>query len=154
MIKEVCGNLLEHDAKYIAHQCNCVSTGYAGIAKAIYNKYPYSDVYSTRKNPDKLGTIKVCGNGKDKRYIINMFSQYYPGTCKYPDGGKDNPKLREESFKKCLDEISKIKDLESIAFPYLIGCGLAGGNWDNYEKMIYNFAHKNFLTDVYLVKLQ
>lgn len=147
------GNLLNHNAQYIAHQCNCVSSGYAGLAKAIFSTFPYADVYSNRTEPDILGTIKVCGNGKDQRYVINMFSQYFPGKCKYPDGSKDNPILRQESFKKCLDKISQIKNIESIAFPYEIGCGLAGGDWETYKKMIADFANENFLVDVFIVKL-
>jgi hypothetical protein len=31
----------------------------------------------------------------------------------------------------------------SIAFPYKIGCGLAGGKWEDYESMIYKFAKEN-----------
>lgn len=150
--KTIIGNLLDSNAQYIAHQCNCISTGSAGLAKAIFSKFPYSDVYTDRKEDDILGEIKICGNGKDQRYVINMFSQYYPGICKYP-GGKDSSEMREKAFQKCLNKISKIKGIRSIAFPHTIGCGLAGGLWANYEKMIENFACDNFLIDVYVVEL-
>ena len=99
-----------------------------------------------------MGSIDIAGNGEDKRYVINMFSQYYPGKCKYP-GNIDNAYLRVNAFQSCLNKISKIDNLESIAFPYEIGCGLAGGDWKEYEKMISDFAKNNFLTDVYVVRL-
>lgn len=152
MYSLITGNLLEHNAQYIAHQCNCVSNGSAGLARAIYGRYPYSNIYATRKKTSKMGSIDIAGNGEDKRYVINMFSQYYPGKCKYP-GNIDNAYLRANAFQSCLNKISKIDNLESIAFPYEIGCGLAGGDWKEYEKMISDFAKNNFLTDVYVVRL-
>jgi len=153
MYSLVTGNLLSHNAQYIAHQCNCVTNRSAHLSRAVFSAFPYADVYSLRTQPDELGTIKIKGNGEDQRWVINMFGQYFPGVCKYPNGSKDNPNLRKQSFQKCLDKISEIKDLESIAFPYGIGCGAAGGNWEEYEKMISDFAKKNFLTDVYIVRL-
>ena len=45
-------------------------------------------------------------------------------------------------FQQCLNEISSIKDLKSIAFPYLIGCGMAGGEWNDYLEIIQNFANQ------------
>ena len=33
-----------------------------------------------------------------------------------------------------------IDGLESIAFPYLIGCGLAGGEWNDYKAAIESFS--------------
>ena len=72
-----------------------------------------------------------------------MFAQFYPGTPGFPDSNKDGYLARENYFKQCLDKISKIKDIKSIAFPYLIGCGIAGGNWNNYLDMILEFAESN-----------
>jgi len=153
-IKNVIGNLIESDAQYIVHQCNCVTNNSAGLAKTIFLNFPYSDVYKGRTDPDKLGTMYISGDGEEHRYVINLFGQFFPGICKSTYGNKDNTTLREEAFKKCLDELSDMKDLESIAFPWGIGCGMAGGDWDKYEKMISKFALKNFLTDVYVVRLK
>lgn len=139
MIKIIEGNLLDSKEQYIAHQCNCISNGAGGVAKAIFDKYPYSNVYEHRIIPDTMGTIQVSGNGMDKRFIINMFSQYYPG---YHDDGcpHDNVPAREKAFYHCLLKIAQIKDLQSIAFPYLIGCGLGGGDWNTYLGKLENFA--------------
>ena len=151
-IHKVDGDLLDHDAMCIAHQCNCVSEGASGIAGAIFDKFPYSDVYSDRTEPSKPGTIKICGNwGQPDRYVINMFSQYYPGTGN-PDN--DNKIHRIKWFAECLVKIGKIEGCKSVAFPYLIGCGLAGGDWVVYERVLERFAAKYPDIEVYIVKLE
>lgn len=135
--------LIENDifitgAKYIAHQCNCVSTSAAGIAKVIFERYPYADCYKDRTEKSIPGEIQICGDGLEKRFIINMFGQYVPGSIK--DTEEDSEIARKKYFHQCLVKISQIPNLESIAFPYKIGCGLAGGNWDWYENQLKKFA--------------
>ena len=41
---------------------------------------------------------------------------------------------QEEYFKECmitLEKHAREENLNSVAIPYKIGCGLAGGDWDN-----------------------
>ena len=144
------GDILNSNIQYITHQTNCVSSGAAGLAYYLFNKYPYSNVYKNRiKTIYDPGSLIVSGNGTDQRYIINMFSQYYPGG----PNEKDNQQIREVYFKACLSKIEKLPNLYEIAFPYKIGCGLAGGDWDKYEEMINNFAYYNaHQFEVYIVK--
>lgn len=153
MIKKIHGNIIDSDAQFIVHQCNCVSTGMAGLAKTIFKKYPYSDTYSKRNSKeerslDDPGTISIHGNGKDKRYIVNFYSQYYPGKAKYKN---DSLEIREKWFEKCLDLLGQVEDLKSVAFPYGIGCGLAGGDWDKYYGMIEDFSDRNPDTEIFIV---
>jgi hypothetical protein len=154
MIEIIEKDLLLCDAKYIAHQTNCVSNKSAFLAYDLFKKYPYSDVYSNRTIPDSPGTIKIFGDGIKERFVINMFSQYYPGKSKYPESEIDGLKAREKYFHKCLNKIAKIKDLESIAFPYFIGCGAAGGDWNYYYNTLINFENyiKQYNTKVFLCK--
>lgn len=138
----IIGDLLESDAKYICHQCNCVSKGAAGLAFYLFDKFPYANVYERRTEPSNLGTIEICGDGKEQRYVINMFSQYYPGhALRWPDSSKDGVQAREKLFQECLDKISEIQDLDSIGFPYKIGCNLGGGTWEHYRTMIEQFGN-------------
>lgn len=139
-IEIISGNLLDAKEKYIAHQCNCLTQHSAGTAKDIFIKYPYADTYKSRVEPDVLGTIKILGNGGEDRYVVNMFAQYYPGKPKYPDSKLDGIRARQQYFYQCLLKISRIPNLESIAFPYKIGCNLAGGDWDYYYGVLNNFA--------------
>lgn len=136
MIVIVNGDLLTTDCQYIAHQTNCISIGSAaGLAKQIFSVYPEADIYKNRVNQDDPGKIKVIGK------VINMNAQIYPGKPKYPDSPKDGFRVRERYFKSCLDEIATIDNLESVAFPWFIGCGLGGtrDNWKTYFKMLTNF---------------
>jgi len=154
------GNILNSRSKYIAHQCNCVTSNSAGVAKVIFNKFPYSNVYEGRSRfshwsdtADKPGDITVCGNGVGERYVINMMAQIYPGAPKFPDSKSDGFDARIKYFNKCLNKISRIDNLHSIAFPFGTGCSLAGGDWKVYHGMIDAFAdYVN--AKVFLVKLE
>lgn len=139
MINIIEGDLLNAKEKYIAHQANCLTTHSAGTAKNIFERFPYANTYVIRTVPDVPGTIKILGNGIDQRYIINFFGQYYPGRPKYPDSKLDGIQARKKYFYQCLLEISKIPDLESIAFPYGVNCNLAGGNWETTLCQLNNF---------------
>jgi O-acetyl-ADP-ribose deacetylase (regulator of RNase III) len=137
MINIINGNLLDAKEKYIGHQTNCISTTSSGIAKQIFDKFPYSDTYHNRTKSSEPGTIQVLGDGSVNRFIINMYAQYYPGK---PGYGIDSKEMREKYFHQCLMQIAKISNLESIAFNWNIGCGLAGGRWDYYFNTIINFS--------------
>ena len=141
MIEQVIGDILEAKEKYIVHQCNCVSKGSAaGLAYFIFEKFPWADCYNGRMENSIPGTIQICGDGVE-RYVINLFGQYYPGGS-WKEFANDTAKLREEYFACCLGEILKIENLESIAFPYTIGCGIGGGDWEHYLAMLEEFAIK------------
>jgi O-acetyl-ADP-ribose deacetylase (regulator of RNase III) len=140
--KTIIGNLLDSDAKYIVHQTNCASEGASGIARDIFMEYPYSNIYLNRrklKHEDKPGTIIIRGNGKEERYIINLMGQYFPGPPT-TERQIDTEEKRKKYFFQGLQEVAKIKDLDSVAFPDHIGCGLAAGNWEFYEGLINKFA--------------
>ena len=140
MIEIIKGDLLKSNCKYIAHQCNCITTNSAGTALAIFTKYPYSNIYQNRyAYKDMPGTVKISGNGKDERYIINMFAQWYPGKPKPP---RDSVERRLIWFEDCLKDIEKISDLDSIGFPYKIGCNLGGGKWEDYFQKLKNFSER------------
>lgn len=145
MIEIIKGSLLDAKEKFIAHSCNAASNQAGGLAHYVYKKFPHADIYSNRPFPFKAsvgnfpGHVMVRGNGSDKRYVINMIAQLYPGTPNYPLSLLDGLKTREGYFKRCLWQISLIEKLESIAFPVNI-CDTAGGNWDNYFTMLNLFA--------------
>jgi hypothetical protein len=148
------GNLLDAHTKYIAHQTNCVTNKAAHLAAAVFARYPHADVYSGRVIYDEPGTIIVKGNGEDERLVINMFGQFYPGKPRYADSAKDGYFVRRKYFFSCLKEVSLIDDLDSIAFPWGIGCGAAGGDWDFYHGLIDKFAeHMKYKADVFIYKL-
>lgn len=151
MIEIITGDLLEAKEKYVAHQANCVSQKSMGLAKKIFDKFPHSNIYSAREIPDKPGSIYISGDGLEKKFIIHMFGQYYPGKPKYIDSALDGSLIREKYFYKCLVKMSKISNLESVAFPWRIGCGLGGGIWEHYLGTLTNFAE--FVGNKYKTKV-
>lgn len=133
------GDLLYSDAQYICHQCNCVSNTSSGLAAAIFKKFPWADIYTDRVERDIPGTISVQGNGDDQRFVLSIFGQYYPGVNDYSN---DNLEMRQRYFYQALGLVLDM-DIQSIAFPWKIGCGLAGGDWDGwYEPVLDKFAGK------------
>lgn len=150
MIEVITGSLLDATEKYIVHQANCVSHYAAGIAAAIYDKFPHSDIYTKRMQPDEAGNIVICGDGQSQRYVVNLLGQYYPGSYdnKSPT---DTEQMRQKYFHSALLKLAKVPNLESVAFNYLIGCGIAGGNWEYYLGTLNNFekyVNSNFGTKV------
>ena len=141
MIEIVTGNLFDSKEKYLCHQCNCVTQKAAHLSKDVFEKYPYADIYSGRGLPDEPGTIIIRGNGQDQRYVINILGQFYPGRSRYPQSTKDGLAARQKYFHQCLLKIARIPSLESVAFPWKIGCGAAGGTWEYYLGNLTNFAN-------------
>jgi O-acetyl-ADP-ribose deacetylase (regulator of RNase III) len=131
------GNILEADEQYIVHQTNCLTHKGLGLSKAIFTAFPHADVYSdgTIRRP---GTILVRGDGKTQRFVINLFGQRRPGRAT----ASEPASVREQWFRDGLNDINKLEGLTSIAFPYGVGCGLAGGSWNHYEKILNEFADK------------
>ena len=156
----------------IVHQCNCLAVKAHGLSAQIAEKYPWADVYRYRKRQgfrnlavreDRKvpGTIQIIRNpGLDivknskgetnlvpkRPDVIILYAQWDFGK----GGGfqrtlspyKDTPEEREHWFQQCLDELGQCDFYQNLAFPYKIGCGLAGGNWDHYLDMIEDFTVK------------
>lgn len=132
-------NILEVSDQYIAQQCNCVTSNYKGLSKAIVQKFPWADFYKISYRIP--GQIAVAGNEKNnQRYVIGMYAQKYPGPAKWSN---DTTEKRIQWFQECLEQIAQIPNIKCIAFPYNIGCGLAGSDWNVYLEMIKKFAEKN-----------
>jgi hypothetical protein len=143
MIEIITGDLLEAKEKYLIHQTNCISTKSAvGIAKSIFDKYPYGDCYADRTQTSKPGTIDIRGDGdgKENRLIINLHGQYYPGRPKYPLSDLDGLAARRKYFYHGLLRVAKLENLESVALNWRISCGIAGGDWSWYLGQINFFA--------------
>eukprot|EP00732_Lithocolla_globosa_P004302 Lithocolla_globosa_v1_NODE_3913_length_1552_cov_2.533734.p1 type:complete len:241 gc:universal NODE_3913_length_1552_cov_2.533734:755-33(-) len=119
----------------VVHQVNATSKGHCeGLAKVLFAKYPDTDVYKQRVVTDKPGNVHVIGR------VVSLVGQHYPGGPKPSKG--DNSMQRERWFVQCLKGLAQHVErhrVESIAFPHQIGCGIAGGDWDFYERQITKF---------------
>ena len=127
MIKYKQGNLLQAfengEINLIAHQENCVSKNFAGIAKLIHNKYPET-VDLNRFFGDI--TIHHVQHGT----VINLYSQYYPGSPNSTVFIKDKYELIDNFYNRiialeeCLWKIRQYFPDRKIGLP-LLASGLA-----------------------------
>lgn len=128
------GNVLDIPKIYICHQVNCRGVMGSGLAKQIKIKWKkaydwYIKYCNNKTAKELLGTI--CSvSVEDNIQIIHMFAQDGYGTDKrYTD---------YEAFKKCLEAIKFYipKENSILRFPYGIGCGLGGGDWEIIKNLI------------------
>jgi len=158
------GNLLESGEPVIVQQLNCLCCKGHGLSQVIATRYPYADVYSLRRpavgkkniaiptDHGVPGTIVVSRpiDSSDETtknpIVVGLFGQYdygKPGVSPRSSLSQDNYKLRCEWFKSCLDKLREFLSeagVTSVGVPYQIGCGLGGGNWNDYQKMLEEFA--------------
>jgi O-acetyl-ADP-ribose deacetylase (regulator of RNase III) len=144
-IEQVSGDLLDFaESHYICHQCNCKTTHCKGLSAAVFSRFPTANTYTVHPNTRKPGNIDIIG------HIVNMYGQVYPSSPKYP---RDLYGDRCTYFRQCLSKLHTILPADAkVAFPYGIGCGLAGGKWADYEAMISDFYTNCPTRDVIIVQ--
>ena len=151
-MKHIKGDIFTTDADAILHQVNCQGVMGAGLAKQIKEKYPtVFKYYKARCDADKearkrlvlsksnlLGLAQICykedyrvGQVEDTQVIVNCFAQDRygrDGRC-YTDYA---------ALKKCFEYVNQRFAGKKVAIPYLMGCGLAGGDWKIVSELIKN----------------
>ena len=143
-------DLLDSNADYIAHQCNATGNRSAGLAAALFKKWPKANIYSGKYKQENRTLGEIISRKVDNTTILNMIIQKDTGK---PKPG-DSMRQRLEYFETCLSKIIEIHSTPfTIAFPYGIGCGLAGGIWSEYEKILKQFASNHPSVSVIICKL-
>ena len=156
------GNLLESDCDYICQQVNCMGKMNSGIAKQIREKWPvvYQN-YMAKCNfshpsgyirPELLlGDIQIVGLWDDynetkfHQSVINMYSQLNYGY----DGRRYTS---YDAFWNCVNLIKQsIPTDKKIGFPYNIGCGLGGANWNVILTMI-DTVLADYTVEIYVLE--
>lgn len=135
MIKNINGNIFDSTENLIVHQTNCIGVMGGGIALQI--KRLYRNVFieyltlcnSYKEKSNLLGKIQVIAVS-ETRSIVNLFGQLDIG------GVQDTDYVAFENGLKLLSEYMIKNKISSVAFPYKIGCGLGGGNWNFILKLI------------------
>jgi O-acetyl-ADP-ribose deacetylase (regulator of RNase III) len=140
LIPIIKGDLLDAEEDFLCHQTNTTSTGAKGVARSIFKRFPYANTYlrRTRLVQGMIGIFELTG-GEGERKIININAQIHPGGPK--PSGMDSRQKRLEYFSSCLKQMARsLPPGSSYAFPYMIGCGYGGGNWDEYLPLLEEFA--------------
>lgn len=125
------GDLLEATETVIGHQVNCFGVA-GGLAAAVFRKYPvaesdYLQLIERLPGEALLGITQLTGQQPDGHIIANIFGQFYPGAD-----------YQADALKKALQELARIaRTMEwSVAIPYGISCGIAGGDWSEVYEII------------------
>ena len=149
MINYINADLLDSDCNFICHQVNCQGKMGSGVAKQIRDRWP--EVYTNYvkiANSKMLGKVQVLSIENANipfQYVVNVFAQEFYGY----DGKRYTS---YDAFQSCLEDLkNQIPRRATIAFPYKIGCGLGGANWEIIEKMI-DIVFKDY--GVFIYKLE
>ena len=144
------GNLLDANENIIVHQVNCQGVMDAGVARQIKEKWPivYDHYMRMIKTCEKLSIPRekllgeVCWDmvqekardGGHGKWIASVF-----GQLDYNRNGEKKLQTDYDALKKGLTTVANNAKQygESVAMPYMIGCGRGGGNWSKVLEIIY-----------------
>lgn len=131
MVRFKNGDLLEAKEKVIGHQVNCFGVA-GGLAADVFKKWPYArkdytDLTKRISGKVLLGMAYFTGQQRDGHIICNLFGQFEPGAAY-------NPKKLEQALEQ-LGNYARAREF-SVALPYGLSCGIAGGDWDEVLKII------------------
>lgn len=132
------GDITQVRSGIICHVVNNKGVMGAGVAKALYTKYP--DVRSKYLSLQKyeLGACQPVRINSDL-VVVNMIAQ---------DGyGRDRRLyLQYDTLSLCLNKVRN-RYKGTIYVPFLIGCGLAGGDWSVVSEIL------DTISDLVVVRL-
>lgn len=125
-MKLIEGDLLTITDGIIIHQVNCQGVMGSGVAKALSTKYPivkkqYLKKFKQVSRQDLIGIYQFV-DISDTLQIVNSFTQDQYG---YGRKQTDEQKLIQN-----IVEICHLHNDKTVYVPHLIGCGLAGGDWN------------------------
>lgn len=135
--------------KIIVHVCNDMGGWGKGFVVAISKKWkePENQYREWFKNSDgfQLGAVQFVQVAADL-WVANLIGQHK--IYKDNDG---NPPIRYEAIAEGLSKVAeKAVDLNASVHMPRIGCGLAGGKWEQIEPLINNtLTNSGIKTTVY-----
>lgn len=133
-MKTITGNLLNITDGVIVHQVNCRNRIGAGVAGALIQKYPvikqfYHYAFEKAEPKELFGTYQVVPVD-DNLKVINSFSQFYYGNA------QKNGRVYTD-MNKLVAVLKAVCDrYDNVYIPEKIGCGLAGGCWNELVEKI------------------
>jgi hypothetical protein len=158
--------LLDNCIDILVQQCNCVCLEPKGLALEIKKRLDVHIVRSpsnvknvcTEDTVSAPGTVDYCK--VQQGIVASFFSQYSIGPPNkynfyksvHSNSVIDDSHHRLVWFKLCLDNLKEFcvsinksnNKKVKVGFPYKIGCGMAGGKWEeDYLPMITKFTNDN-----------
>ena len=135
-MKVIEGDITDIVKGVIVHQVNCQNVIGAGVSGALIRKYrevktSYHDVFRN-ENPFYLfGKFREVAVTEDL-LVVHAFSQFGYGNA----GRTGKVYTDMEKLVKILSDVCKKYPDRNIYIPCGIGCGLAGGNWEELVRQI------------------
>jgi O-acetyl-ADP-ribose deacetylase (regulator of RNase III) len=117
--------------KIIVHICNDIGAWGAGFVLAVSKRWKEPEMAYRAMKKRHLGTVQIV-EVEDDIFVANMIAQHGCGNA--ADG---TPPIRYGAVRASLNAVNAVAFQTgcSIHMPR-IGCGLAGGSWDEIEKII------------------
>lgn len=122
--------------KIIAHICNDMGGWGKGFVLAISKRWQEPEAAYRAWHKDRstnefgLGALQLV-QVEPRIWVANMVAQRGMKT------GSQGPPIRYEAVRVCLRTLAlKAKELEASVHMPRIGCGLAGGRWEEIEPSI------------------
>jgi O-acetyl-ADP-ribose deacetylase (regulator of RNase III) len=166
------GNLLHCDVDMIVQQCNCLTVTAHGLSQSIKTElnvdpYGHRECMKGRRNCAVKADRGIPGSvtiykrkNKIPMYVACLFAQFSPSRPgiyyqEIFDEHKDpvTDELVTDSFEQRfiwferglqkLAQRALSLGCKTIGFPFQIGCGLAGGDWNLYLKALTMWAELN-----------
>jgi O-acetyl-ADP-ribose deacetylase (regulator of RNase III) len=126
--------------KIICHICNDKGRWGAGFVLAVSKRWnePEQMYRSTNVQDLQLGNVQVC-EVEDDIMVANMIAQH--DTVPGPNG---EAPIRYGALRACLAAVNDLAyQINATLHMPRIGCGLAGGKWEDVEKIIKDVASVN-----------
>ena len=139
-MKLIIKDILTVEQGIIVHQVNCRGVMGAGLALYIKQKYPqvynnYKKACAMYKPEELLGKVQMV-KITNNLVVCNLFAQL--------SYGRDKRYTDYNAFESCLKKLAFKTDADTpIYFPYKIGCGLAGGDWETVYGLIDMYLHNH-----------
>lgn len=161
------------DEPCFAHIINSMCTRAHGLSQQVARKYPWADCYADRTgvrgrrnlaDPDSRPKMGTCDIRVDKaesleKIIVALIAQRDFGLPNFGRVGRtrepDTKLLRQRWFRMALTnamDTLKVRGAKELALPYKVGCGLGGGDWDAYERIIHDVNNAIDGIDIVIVK--
>lgn len=158
MIKIVKGDMiksmLNKELDAYGQQCNCFCRMGAGIAPLLAKANPEVrevDNATEEGNPYKLGTFSVTTD-PSKPLVYNIYGQFHWRKFQPSRGCNTDYEALYQGFLMVRDDMLE-KGLSSLGLP-LIGCGLAGGDWEKEVFPMIKHAFEDSGVDVTIFVLE
>jgi hypothetical protein len=165
----VTGDICTCGDDFIVQQCNCLTISAHGLSQTLATRFPYANPYENRRSiggrnlaiegdRDVPGTIKIFYDLRDisQPRIVCLFGQWRPGKIQtpyfmnYPESSPPETSHQrelwfQEGWSRFIGFIRQAgyNRIVTVAVPYKIGCGLAGGSWERYQSYLTRIQENN-----------